>query len=202
MAKRPDAVDVLIADHRTVNELFRRFEETGDRAVKARGSLVEAMVRELSIHAAIEEQLLYPRARLEGGELEEMVLEALEEHHVAKELLAELEKLAPDNERFAAKTEVLIESVRHHVKEEEGNFFPKVRRAIPTGELVELGEALEALKTMAPTRPHPHAPDEPPANLANLGVAGMDRVRDVAEQAVETTGRAVRKGAKAVGKSR
>jgi hemerythrin superfamily protein len=198
VAKRSDAISVLVDDHRTVEDLFKRFEKTGDRAFKTRADLVARMIRELSIHAAIEEQLFYPRVRLAGQKVEDEVLEGLEEHHVVKELLAEIEKLPPENERCEAKVTVLIENVRHHISEEEGEMFPRARKALTPAELVDLGEGLEALKTMAPTRPHPHAPDEPPANLANLGVAGMDRARDAADGAVEATGRAVRAAKDAV----
>jgi hemerythrin-like domain-containing protein len=172
--RQPDAIAVLTADHRTVEEIFRRFEE----------------------------QLFYPRLRLAGREMKDEVLEALEEHHVVKELLAEIEKLPPENERFGAKVTVLIENVRHHIEEEEGDMFPRARRALSRAELVELGEGLEALKALAPTRPHPHAPDEPPANLANLGVAGVDRARDAAESTVEMTGRVVRAALEKVARGR
>jgi hemerythrin superfamily protein len=192
MARRPDAISVLIDDHRTVDELFKRFEKTTDRAVKTRAELVEKMLRELSIHASVEEQLFYPRVRAAGEKIQDEVLEGLEEHHVIKQLLAEIEKMQPEAGRFEAKVTVLIENVRHHVKEEEGEMFPRVRKAMDAEELVELGEGLLALKRLAPTRPHPNAPDEPPANLANLGVAGMDRARDAADGAVEATGRVVR----------
>jgi hemerythrin-like domain-containing protein len=202
VATRPDAISVLTADHRTVEQLFRRFEKTTDRAVVTRGDLGERIIRELSVHAAIEEQLFYPRLRAAGKQFKDEVLEALEEHHVVKELLAELEKLPPENERFGAKTTVLIETVRHHIEEEEGDMFPRARRVLSAEELVELGEGLEALKALAPTRPHPHAPDEPPANLANLGAAGLDRARDAADGAVEATGKVVRAARDAVTRKR
>jgi hemerythrin superfamily protein len=202
VAKRPDAIDVLVADHRTVEDLFKRFEKTTDRATKTRTELVEKMVRELSVHAAIEEQLFYPRVRLAGDKFKDEVLEALEEHHVVKELLAELEKMPPEHERFEAKTMVLMETVRHHIREEESELFPQVRRAIPAEDLVDIGEGMQALKTLAPTHPHPDAPDEPPANLANLGAAGLDRARDRVGAAIETTGRVMRQMRETVTKGR
>src|SRR6478609_7150475 len=108
------------------------------------------------------------------------VLEALEEHHVAKWLLSELEGLDPAAERFDAKATVLIESVRHHVKEEEQELFPKVRARIERRRLVELGAELRDAKRRAPTHPHPRSPDEPPGNLLVGGaVAVMDKARDV-----------------------
>jgi hemerythrin superfamily protein len=192
VARRPDAISVLIEDHRTVDELFKRFEKTGDNARKTRRELVDRMIRELSIHAAIEEQLFYPRLREVGREIKDEVLEGLEEHRLIKELCAELETMPAEHERFGARTTVLIEVTRHHVEEEEGEMFPRARKALSAEELVELGEGLVALKKLAPTRPHPNAPDEPPANLANLGVAGVDRARDTADGVLEATDRAVR----------
>ena len=187
-----DALSVLIDDHRAVEDLFKRFEDTSDRAVKTRADLCARMVRELSIHAAIEEQLFYPRVRQAGEKAEDEVLEGLEEHHVIKRLLAEIEKMSPENQRYEAKVTVLMENVRHHIEEEEGDMFPRVRRAMSREELAELGAGLLALKRVAPTRPHPNAPDEPPANLANLGVAGMDRAAEVSGKVVRAAKDAVR----------
>src|ERR687884_397660 len=133
-----DAIALLKKDHQTVKRLFDRFEKNPSKAI------ADKFLRELAIHSAVEEQLFYPAIRqaAEQEELEEAdekVLEALEEHHVAKWLLAEIEKLDADDERFEAKCSVLIESVRHHIKEEEGPLFRFVRRLMPR-------EQLDALK--------------------------------------------------------
>jgi len=88
------------------------------------------VIRELCNHASVEEQLFYPAVKERSERLKELVLEALEEHYVAKWLLSELEKMDADNERLDAKMSVLIESVRHHVREEEGELFPEVRKAM------------------------------------------------------------------------
>src|SRR4028118_1988126 len=81
--------------------------------------------------------------------------------------------MKPDHERFKAKMSVLMESVRHHVKEEESELFPQVRKEIRRKELAELGEALEKAKKTAPTKPHPRAPDTPPGNLVAGPTAGV-----------------------------
>ncbi|HEV7677405.1 MAG TPA: hemerythrin domain-containing protein [Candidatus Dormibacteraeota bacterium] len=202
MPTRADATTVLIQDHRTVDELFKRFEKTTERAHTARRELVDSMIRELSVHAAIEEQVFYPRCKAKGKEIKDEILEALEEHHVMKEVLAELEGMPVEHERFGARVTVLIELTRHHVEEEEGELFPHVRKAFSRDELVEMAEELEAVRAVAPTRPHPNAPDEPPANLANLGAAAVDRTRDLGDQAVETVGKVVREVRSGAGKSR
>lgn len=172
-----DAIGVLKADHQAIEQLFRRFERTRSPAEQQR--LADRMIRELSIHAAIEEQHVYPvlRRRLDGRAPK--VLVALEEHHLAKLALSEIEALAPGNERFEAKVRVLIESVRHHVAEEERELLPAMRRALSPEELRVIGEALVQARAGAPTHPHPTAPDEPPGNLiGNVGAAVMDRSRD------------------------
>jgi hemerythrin superfamily protein len=182
-----DAIAILKNDHKTVEGLFKKFEQAGDRAYKTKRGLVDEIITELSVHAAIEEQVFYPATREAREETEEMVLEALEEHHLVKLALSELEKMAPEDERFTAKVTVLIENVRHHVKEEEGEMFPKVRKAMKPDKLRALGEQLEEAKKSAPTRPHPAAPDEPPGNVVTGGMAavmdaGKDAVRGVREE--------------------
>lgn len=172
-----DAVAVLKNDHRTIEQLFRRFERTRSPAERKR--LADRIVRELSIHAAVEEQHVYPllRRRLDGRS--HRVLVALEEHHLAKLALAEIEALGAGDERLEAKVLVLIESVRHHVAEEEKDILPAMRRALGPEDLRALGETLVRAKDAAPTRPHPAAPDQPPGNLiANAGAAAVDRSRD------------------------
>jgi len=173
-----DALALLKKDHQTVEKLFARFEK------KPSQEIADRFVRELSVHAAIEEQLFYPAVRQaaraqELEEAEEEVLEALEEHHVAKWVLSEIEALDEDDERFEAKCKVLIESVRHHVKEEEGPLFRFARRLFKRDQLSELGKLLQKAKKIAPTHPHPRAPDEPPGNVLAGGLAAiLDRGRD------------------------
>jgi iron-sulfur cluster repair protein YtfE (RIC family) len=173
-----DAIAHLRADHRRIERLFKSFEKSSDRAYRTKRRLVDEMIRELSRHAAIEEQIFYPAARREVPTTTDDVLEALEEHHVAKWLLSELEQMDPHNERFDAKVTVLIESVRHHVREEEQTLFPEIRGGVSRKELTELGARLLSVEPLAPTRPHPRAPSEPPGNLLVGTVAGVvDRAR-------------------------
>jgi hemerythrin superfamily protein len=173
-----DALALLKKDHQAVKRLFDRFEKNPSKAI------ADKFLRELAIHSAVEEQLFYPAIRQAAEqedveEADEKVLEALEEHHVAKWLLAEIEKLDDDDERFEAKCSVLIESVRHHIKEEEGPLFRFVRRLMPRQQLAALGTAIQSAKKVAPTRPHPRAPDQPPGNVLAGGVAAvMDKSRD------------------------
>lgn len=178
-----DAITLLKNDHKTVNGLFRRFEQARDKRTKR--SVVDKIIEELSVHAAIEEQVFYPAIREAVPDTTDTVLESLEEHHIVKWTLSELQKMDPDDERFDAKVTVLIESVKHHVEEEETELFPEVRAALGRKVLGEIGEAMEKAKTTAPTRPHPKAPDEPPGVVVAGALAGVvDRARDAARKRV------------------
>ena len=180
-----DAIVALKNDHRTVEQLFKRYEKAGDGARRTKRALVDSMIEELSRHAAIEEQVFYSTVRREVSGVTIDVLEALEEHHLVKVVLRELEDLDPANERFDAKVTVLIENVRHHVREEE-ELYPEVRAQLGRRRLRELGDELRAVKPKVPTRPHPAAPDEPPANaIVGGAVAVMDRARTVGRRVVD-----------------
>jgi hemerythrin superfamily protein len=182
-----NAISLLKNDHKTVEDLFKRFEKLGPRAVKSKQDLAERIVRELSIHAAIEEMAFYPAIReaAEKGDVDDMVLESLEEHHIVKWVLSEIERLGPSDERFDPKMRVLMENVRHHVEEEEKDLFPKVNKMFDRAQLDDLGDAMARLKKTAPTHPHPRSPDEPPGNMiAAAGAALVDKARDTGRKAV------------------
>jgi hemerythrin-like domain-containing protein len=185
-AAPPDAITLLKRDHQDVERLFKRFEQAGDRAHRRKRQLVDSMIEELSRHASIEETVFYPAVRAGVDDAESNVLEALEEHHVVKVVLRELEDMDPESERFDAKVTVMIENVRHHVDEEEGELFPEVRHALGRSRLRDLGDDLRAAKRGAPGRPHPAGPDEPPGNVLVEGaVAAVDRARTAGKEAVE-----------------
>ncbi len=157
-----DAITMLKDDHKTVEKLFRQFEKLGhDGDPAKKRELVDSMISELAVHAHIEEQVFYPAVRAQVPDEEDMVLEGLEEHHIVKWTLSELEGMSPSEERFDAKVTVLMESVRHHVEEEEGEMFPGVRKALGRKKLQDLAEKLSAAKAAAPTHPQPKAPDTP-----------------------------------------
>ena len=86
-------------------------------------------------------------------DLEQDVLESYEEHHVADVLVMELAGMTADDERFTAKTTVLIENVTHHIEEEESEWFPKVREALGRKQLAEIGAEMLELKQIAPRKP-------------------------------------------------
>ncbi len=148
-----DAIVLLKEDHKTVEKLFKEFEKTGDRAVKTKRRLVDQMIKELTVHAYIEEHLFYPAPRDAAPDTKDHVLESIEEHHVVVWMLSELAGIDPADERFTAKVTVLIENVRHHVEEEEQDWFPQVRKAMGRTALQQLGEEMAAAKAEAPTDP-------------------------------------------------
>ena len=180
-----DAIALLQHDHEEVEQLFRQFEKLTERAHKSKEKIVAKVIRELAIHSAIEEMLFYPAVRTAAlkatvrtlKEAGDTILESLEEHHVVKWTLTELEKMKPEDERYDAKFKVLMESVRHHVEEEQDELFPKARRLLGKDMLEELGERMEKAKKIAPTRPHPRAPDQPPRQPRRRDHGGGDGSR-------------------------
>jgi hemerythrin superfamily protein len=114
--------DMLREDHKKVKGLFEEFEQAEDATTKKR--IVETALTELEVHSKLEEELIYPAIRAEIDN-DELMDEALEEHHVVHGLLEELKKMKPGNERYDAKFTVLAENVRHHIKEEESEMFSK-----------------------------------------------------------------------------
>jgi hemerythrin superfamily protein len=148
-----DAIVLLKEDHKTVEKLFKKFEGAGDNAVKTKKSIAEQVIGELTVHAFIEEEIFYPAAREAAPETNDHVLESIEEHHVVVWMLSELAALDASDERFDAKMTVLIENVRHHVEEEEKEWFPEVRKAMGRNRLKELGEQMAAAKAKAPRSP-------------------------------------------------
>jgi hypothetical protein len=117
------ALALLKKDHDTVKDLFDQFEKAESRPAKKK--IVEQTLAELKVHAAIEEELFYPAVRKPVGK--DIMNEADEEHHVAKVLIAELEDMDGREDHYDAKFKVLAENVRHHIKEEENEVFPKAK---------------------------------------------------------------------------
>jgi len=125
-----DALEMLKSDHRTVDSLFREYEELveDDADADARKSVAQSICVELTIHTQIEEELFYPAAR---DLLDELGLldEAEVEHASAKELIAQIDEMSAEDDLFDAKVKVLGEQIAHHVDDEEGALFPKLRDA-------------------------------------------------------------------------
>src|SRR3954469_6310465 len=148
-----DAIVLLKDDHKQIRKAFRAFEQAGHDAVVAKGRLVDRIIELLTIHTYLENEVMYPRVRELLPDLEDDVLESYEEHHVADVLVMELSTMKPDDERFTAKTTVLIESVEHHMEEEEQAWFPKVREGLGRKQLQEIGAEMAKRRPKAPRRP-------------------------------------------------
>jgi hypothetical protein len=133
---------MLKEDHEKVKELFERFEKSTGAATKKK--VVAEALMDLKVHATVEEELFYPAVRQQIEDKEGIMDEADEEHHVAKVLIAELEKMNGDEDHWEAKFTVLAESVRHHIKEEEGKMFKEARRT--DIDLDSLGSQMADLK--------------------------------------------------------
>lgn len=141
-ARAQEATALLRADHKLVAGLFEEYEKTSSNAKKK--ALVEQICTELTIHAQVEEEIFYPavKAALKDKEL---VPEAKVEHATLKSLIAEVEGKEPDGEMFDAKVKVLGEYVKHHVKEEQNEMFPKAKST--TLDMKELGSKITDRKT-------------------------------------------------------
>ena len=141
--KKLDAIQLLKQDHRTVEDLFEQFEKASGEGRKQK--LAQQICQALTVHAQIEEEIFYPAAREAlGDEGKDLLDEAKVEHSSLKELIAQIEVSGPDDELFDAHVKVLGEYVKHHVKEEEGEMFPKLRKS--DMDLAEVGAQLAARK--------------------------------------------------------
>jgi hemerythrin superfamily protein len=181
-----NAIALLKQDHATIKKLFKRYkalQREGDSGEKQ--ELSRQIIQELSIHAAIEEQVFYPSVKAHDSRWSARIDEALEEHRVAKWELAALEKMAPDDARFDARFAVLVQNVLHHIQEEENGLFPSLQRAFAREELDAMADALMLARWAVPTHPHPRMPDEPPGNMV-VGplVAVFDRSLDLVHSLV------------------
>jgi hemerythrin superfamily protein len=148
-----DAFVVLKADHKDIRNLFRRFQATGDKAVKKKAKIAGQIIELLTVHTYIENEVMYPEVCTLLPNLRDDVLESYEEHHVADVLCMELAGMPAEAERFDAKVSVLIENVTHHIEEEEQDWFPKVRAGLGRKQLQELGAKLERARKKAPRSP-------------------------------------------------
>jgi hemerythrin-like domain-containing protein len=144
----PHAIEMLLEDHHKVKNLFEEFKHAEEK--KAKEQIVENTLRELEVHAALEEEIFYPAAEKQVDE-KESIDEAREEHHVVKLLIGELRKMTAGEERYDAKYTVLAESVKHHIEEEESELFPKLEGKL---DVEELGAEMETRKQELQQQPH------------------------------------------------
>jgi hemerythrin-like domain-containing protein len=178
-----DVIEVLEHDHREVEEMFRELESlrgaSSDEDKTRRKDLADQVTIELVRHSVAEEVLVYPKVetQVSADEAEH----AREEHAEAEETLARLEKLDADDPRFDDELATLMQEIRHHIEDEEGQMFAHMRQVIDADELRTLGGRVEAFKKVAPTHPHPNVPNEAlPRAAAGPAASLLDRMRDLA----------------------
>ena len=140
-----NAFQLLKEDHKKVAGIFEKLEPTTERGVKTREELFTQLKNELDVHARIEETIFYPALR-EAAETHDIILEGFEEHKVIKTLLAGLDTMPKDDEKWGAKLKVLQENVEHHVEEEEGEMFTGARKVLSEEQAEQLGVRLEEAK--------------------------------------------------------
>jgi hypothetical protein len=140
-----DAMSLLKDDHQKVKKLLAELESTTERGVKTREELFTKVKEELVVHEAIEEEIFYPALK-EHPKTKEIALEAYEEHHVVDTVMAEIEGVAYDDEKWGAKFKVMKENLEHHIEEEEGEMIKQARQVFDQDELAQLGESMKARK--------------------------------------------------------
>ncbi|NML62909.1 hemerythrin domain-containing protein [Massilia sp. RP-1-19] len=138
-----DAIALLIADHKKVKDLFEKFDKLSDRSKVNKKKIADQICMELTVHTQVEEEIFYPAVR-EPIKDDDLMDEAVVEHASAKDLIAQIGEMDPGDDLYDAKVKVLSEQIEHHVKEEEGEMFPKVRKT--KVDLVALGEQMAARK--------------------------------------------------------
>jgi hemerythrin superfamily protein len=128
-AQAQDAIAMLMADHKKVKKLFSDFDKLKeDGSDEDKSAIVEQICNELKIHTELEEEIFYPAVR-KAIDDSDLMDEALVEHAGAKDLIAQLEDASSDDDLYDAKVTVLGEQIDHHVKEEEGEMFPKAKKS-------------------------------------------------------------------------
>jgi hemerythrin superfamily protein len=142
--KAMSAIELLKSDHDEVEKMFEEYEDGKEDAdAQSKEELVEAICKALEVHAQLEEELFYPAFR-EVEDMEDLLDEAAVEHETVKMLVAQLEASTPDDMLYDARVTVLSEYVKHHVREEEGEIFPKARSS--TVDLEDLGRVMMSRK--------------------------------------------------------
>ena len=140
-----NAITLLEEDHRKMKKLLSELESTTERGVKTREELFATVRDELTVHETIEEEIFYPALK-EHPKTKEITLEAYEEHHVVDMVMAEIEGVPYDDERWGAKFKVMKENIEHHIEEEEKEMFMQARQAFEEDELQALGERMKVRK--------------------------------------------------------
>ena len=143
-----DALQLLKDDHEKVRKLLEQGESTTERGEKTRTELLETLLRELTVHERIEEEIFYPALKAHP-KAKEIVLEGYDEHHVVDTIMGEIQATPVSDETWGAKFKVAKENIEHHIEEEEGEMFRQARQVFDRDELEDLGARMQELKVAA-----------------------------------------------------
>jgi hemerythrin-like domain-containing protein len=176
-----DVVDLLSADHREFDRIFRELEgllgRTGPEDLTRKRELVDEVTIGLVKHSVAEEVRVYPKVQRQVDE--EEAERSKHEHAEAEETMKRLERMDPDDPQFDTEVQTLIREIRHHVEHEEGRMFAELRRAFSHEQLLEMARDVERVKAMAPTRAHPMTPNDATVRAVAGPVASLlDHLRD------------------------
>jgi len=141
-----NALNLLKKDHTSVKTLFSRFDRTGKTDLEKRNDLLAQIRREVQIHSRAEEEIFYPALKALNGEGRKLVSQALNDHREIEDLLTQISRLKLTAKNFDDRFESLIESVDHHIEEEEGEIFRFAEENCSEGQLEELGQQIEDRK--------------------------------------------------------
>lgn len=143
-----NAIDLLEGDHQRVKALLTELSESTERGIKKRTELLAKLEREITLHTQLEEEILYPAFKSEGGkEQDVMYYEAKEEHRTVDSLvLPDLKQTDPGTLEFSGRVKVVKELLEHHIEEEEKEMFPQARKLLGKAKLEELGAQMEAMQ--------------------------------------------------------
>jgi len=170
------ATELLRSQHDTVKQMF---SDMANARGRDREDLFDCLRKTLAVHETAEEMVVYPEVRTMNKAAERVVEARLKEESEAKTVLAQLEKLGPNDERFDQLFETFRQSVLQHASAEETQVFPFLDDNLAGAKLIEMAELIETAEAMAPTHPHPHGPESAMGNLlVGPFVAMVDKVRD------------------------
>ena len=186
-----DVVELLSADHREFDRIFRELEQllgrTGEEVLRRKRELVDEVTIGLVKHSVAEETQVYPQVEKKIDK--EQAEHSKHEHAEAEETMKRLERMDPDDAQFDTEMATLIREIRHHVEHEESRMFTELRASLSSDELVEMAAKVERVKKLAPTRAHPHTPNEGVVRTVAGPVASLlDHLRDAVSGRGRSTG--------------
>jgi hemerythrin-like domain-containing protein len=174
---QPDVIDELTKDHREALDLLKKITNTS--SAKERRDLADTVIAEVVRHSVAEEMWVYPAMRKHVKDGDDEVSHDIDEHKQLEVIMKKLEHEDSSSKRFGELVEEMTEALRHHAEDEENDQFPRLRKAVPREELLDLRKKVSDAKDIAPTRPHPGSPNsEVFHKLVGPGVGLVDRLRD------------------------